>query len=78
MLSRQALLSVTASEETTMRHALITNQLLHQARSTGPRVAERQLADAPPDPAPPADSGSRPHRLATLFRRARALVVRPT
>jgi hypothetical protein len=64
-----------------MRHALVTAKLLDQARSaSGPRVPERQLADAPPDPAPAAAPGAepRPRRLATLFRRARALVARPT
>ena len=57
-----------------MRHALVATQLLHEARSAGPQDPEGQLADAPaaPDPEP------RPRRLATLFRRARALVVRPT
>jgi hypothetical protein len=66
--------SVTASEETTMRHALVVTQLIHEARANGPQAPERQLADAPAalDPEP------RPRRLATLFRRARALVVRPT
>jgi hypothetical protein len=63
-----------------MRHALVTAKLLDQARSAGPQAPERQLADAPPDPAPAAAPGAepRPRRLATLFRRARALVVRPT
>jgi hypothetical protein len=69
MLSGQALLSVTAIEETIMRHALVVTQLIHEARSGGPRLPERQLADAPPDPAPAAEP--RPRRLATLFRRAR-------
>ncbi len=60
-----------------MRHALIPIHLLHEARAAnGPQVPERQLADAPPDPRPPAEP--QPRRLATLFRRARALVVRPT
>jgi hypothetical protein len=66
--------SVTATEETTMRHALVATQLFHEARSAGPRAAERQLADAPPDAppeAPAADLEPRPRRLATLFRRAR-------
>jgi hypothetical protein len=58
-----------------MRHALIATKLVQEAAS-GPRVPERQPADAPPDPAPAPDA--RPRRLATLFRRARALVVRPT
>jgi hypothetical protein len=52
-----------------MRHALITTKLVQEATS-GSRVPERQLADAPPDPAPVPDA--RPRRLATLFRRARA------
>jgi hypothetical protein len=65
--------SVTASEETTMRHALVVTQLIHEARSSGPQAAERQLADAPPEPEAPADPDPepRPRRLATLFRRAR-------
>jgi hypothetical protein len=59
-----------------MRHALIATQLLHEARSAGSQDPERELADAPADA--PAAPDPRPRRLATLFRRARALVVRPT
>ena len=60
-----------------MRHALVSIHLIHEARAAnGPMVPERQLDDAPPDP--PVARGPRPRRLATLFRRARALVVRPT
>ena len=60
-----------------MRHALISTQLIHQARAAnGTMVPERQLEDAPPDPA--VVTGSPRRRLSTLFRRARALVVRPT
>ena len=61
-----------------MRHALITTKLFDEARADGRRVPERQLADAPPDPDPAPAPAARPRRLATLFRRARALVVRPT
>ena len=61
-----------------MRHALVVTKLIHEARSAGPQAPERQLADAPPDPEAPAATDPRPGRLATLFRRARALVVRPT
>jgi hypothetical protein len=61
-----------------MRHALVVTQLIHEANSTGPRAPERQLVDAPPDPAPAPAAEPRPRRLATLFRRARALVARPT
>jgi hypothetical protein len=61
-----------------MRHALVVTQLIHEARAGGPRVPERQLTDAPPDPAPATGTAPRPRRLATLARRARALVVRPT
>jgi hypothetical protein len=70
--------SVTATEETTMRHALVVTQLIHEARSGGPQDPGRQLADAPPDAPAAHDPEPRPRRLATLFRRARALVVRPT
>ena len=60
-----------------MRHALIPIQLIHEARATnGPALPERQLEDAPPDA--PVANEPQTHRLATLFRRARALVVRPT
>ena len=59
-----------------MRHALISTQLFREARAAnGTMVPERQLEDAPPDP--PVTTGSQ-RRLGTLFRRARALVVRPT
>ena len=61
-----------------MRHALVVTQLLHEARGTGPEAAERQLADAPPEAPAASASEPRPRPLATLFRRARALVVRPT
>ena len=60
-----------------MRHALISTRLLRQARvANGTMVPERQLEDAPPDP--PVTTGSQRRRLGTLFRRARARVVRPT
>jgi hypothetical protein len=59
-----------------MRHALVVTQLVHQARPV-PETAGHPRPDAPPDPEPPAAPGNRPRRLATLFRRARALVVRP-
>jgi hypothetical protein len=63
--------SVTASEEITVRHALVATQLLHEARSAdGTVVPERQLEDAPPDP-PVTTTRSHRRRLATLFRRAR-------
>jgi hypothetical protein len=57
-----------------MRHALVTVQLIHKARTAGP--PESQTVDAPPDP--PATTEPRPRRLTTLARRARALIVRPT
>jgi hypothetical protein len=72
------LASVTATEETTMRHALVVTQLIHEARSTGPQDPERLLADGLPEAPAALDPEPRPRRLATLFRRARALVVRPT
>jgi hypothetical protein len=60
-----------------VRHALISTHLLHEARAaSGTMVPERQLEDAPPDP--PVTSGSQRRRLSTVFRRARALVVRTT
>ena len=60
-----------------MRHALISTQLLREARAAnGTMVPERQLEDGPPDP--PVTIGSQRRRLGTLVRRARALVVRPT
>ena len=30
-----------------MRHAVVTTQLIHTARTAGPRVPERALVDAP-------------------------------
>ena len=60
-----------------MRHALVTVHLMDKARSANaPAAAERQLADAPPDA--PAARKPRPRRLATLVRRTRTQVVRPT
>jgi hypothetical protein len=60
-----------------VRHALIPIQLVHEARAAnGPALPERQLEDAPPDP--PVAPEPRSRGIATLFRRARALVVRPT
>ncbi|MGH3100952.1 MAG: hypothetical protein ACRDPU_08160 [Thermoleophilia bacterium] len=60
-----------------MRHALIPIHLIHEARgANGPALPERQLEDAPPDP--PVTTEPQPRRLGTFFRRARALVVRPT
>ena len=32
-----------------MRHAVVTTQLIHTARTAGPRVPERALVDAPPE-----------------------------
>jgi hypothetical protein len=57
-----------------VRHALISTHLLHEARAA--MVPERQLEDAPPDP--PVTTEAQRRRLGTLFRRARALVVRPS
>jgi hypothetical protein len=60
-----------------VRHALIPIQLMREARAAdGTPLPERQLEDAPPDA--PATTELQPGRFATLFRRARALVVRPT
>ena len=53
-----------------MRHAVVTTQLIHTARTAGPRVPERALVDAPAEAA--SAPKRRRHRLAT--RRAR----RPT
>ena len=59
-----------------MRHALISTQLFREARAAnGTMVPERQLEDARRTPV---TTGSQRRRLSTLFRRARALVVRPT
>jgi hypothetical protein len=55
-----------------MRHALVTVGLIHEARTVAD-APDRQPTDAPPDP--PATDPS-PRRLATLARRARALVAR--
>ena len=57
-----------------MRHALIPIHLIQDARAAA--QPPRQVADAPPDPVP-ADAPKR-RRVASLFRRARALVARPT
>ena len=65
-----------ASEETTVRHALVPLHLLPDARAAGAPLAERAPFDAPPDPAPATER--RPRRLATLLHRARALVARTT
>jgi hypothetical protein len=60
-----------------MRHALVPVQLIHEARSASAGEApERQREDAPPEA--PAAPKPQPRRLATLVRRARALVVRTT
>jgi hypothetical protein len=75
MLSRQGI-GATASEETTMRHALVPFHLIQDARAAGAPLAERAPVDAPPDP--PAASGRRPRRLASLAQRAMALVIRTT
>jgi hypothetical protein len=75
-LGRQGTRAI-ASEETTMRHALVTVHLIQEARAAADAEAdERQAPRAPADA--PADPDPEPRRLATLARRARALVVRPT
>jgi hypothetical protein len=59
------------SKETTVRHALVTVHLIDQARTAANAEAEnRQRRQAPVDPDP------EPRRLASLARRARALVLR--
>jgi hypothetical protein len=75
MLSRQGI-GATASEETTVRHALVPIHLIQDARAAGAPLVERAPVDAPPDP--PATSGRRPRRLASLAHRALALVIRTT
>jgi hypothetical protein len=65
-----------ASEEPTVRHALVPIHLIHDARAAGAPLAERAPFDAPPDPAPTTER--RPRRLATLVHRARARVARTT
>jgi hypothetical protein len=57
-----------------MRHALVNALLIHEARTTGPRVPERALVDAPAEPA--SAPKRRRRRLAT--RLARRLGRRPT
>jgi hypothetical protein len=57
-----------------MRHALIPIHLIQDARAAA--TPARQVADAPPDPRPVDEP--RPRRVATLVRRAWALVARPT
>jgi hypothetical protein len=59
-----------------VRHALVTVHLMDKARSAAPAAADRQPADAPPDPA--TTRTPQPRRLSTLLRRARALVARTT
>jgi hypothetical protein len=61
--------SRTASEETTMRHALVPVQLLHQARAT--IAPARAAIDAEPEE-PTVRQARRARRFATLTRRARA------
>jgi hypothetical protein len=65
------------SEETTVRHAVITVHLIHEARTAGTEGDDRLPRPPQPDaPAAPAPATRR--RLATLARRARALVARTT
>jgi hypothetical protein len=67
------------SEETTVRHAVITVQLIHQARTAGTEGDDRLPRPPRPDaPADPTPAPGAPRRLATLARRARALVARTT
>ena len=67
-----------------MRHAYVTASLVRHARSAADaEAAARRPAEAAAEAAEaPAAHQPRPRRLATLFRRARALgenqVVRPT
>ena len=65
-----------------MRHALITTHLLHQARGAAAAEADARRARTPLAEHLAADDSDlqerRARRLATLARRARALVVRPT
>jgi hypothetical protein len=61
-----------------MRHALVTVHLMDKARTAASAgAADRQPADAPPDP-PTTTRTPQPRRLGTLLRRARALVARTT
>jgi hypothetical protein len=57
-----------------VRHALVTVHLLHEARSASTEVARRHVADAPPGT--PGPTHPRPHRFASLFRRARTFGLR--
>jgi hypothetical protein len=59
-----------------VRHALIAVHLVQQARTAAEAEAEeRQARQAPATPQ--AHLEPRPRRLATLARRARAMVARP-
>jgi hypothetical protein len=71
MLSRQANQAAPPAKERTMRHAAVNALLIHQARTTGPRVPERALVDAPAEVPAVRKRRSR-HRL------ARRLTRRPT
>ena len=68
MLSRPGN-DATASEETTMRHALVPVQLIQQARTA--TLPARASIDAEPDE-PTGRRTRRSRRFATLTRRARA------
>jgi hypothetical protein len=59
-----------------VRHALVPIHLIQDARAAAAQLPERAPVDAPPDP--PAASGRRPRRLASLAHRALALVIRTT
>jgi hypothetical protein len=69
MLSRQARSRTTASEETTVRHAVITVHLIQEARAAGieggDHLPGRPVPDAPADP----DPAPGPGRVAALARR---------
>ena len=60
-----------------MRHALVTVHLIDKARSANAPAARRAPARRRPT-RPPAARRPRPRRLATLVRRTRTQVVRPT
>jgi hypothetical protein len=57
-----------------MRHALIPIHLIQDARAAAGTPVERQTVDAPAELPPAVEP--RPRRLAALFHRARALVLR--
>jgi hypothetical protein len=61
-----------------VRHALVTTQLIHKARTAANAEADERPAPKAPAEARDDAATPEPRRLATLARRARALVARTT